>query len=258
MTDPLLPPDPTATRRRNARVPKRLQGIWKYLVVPADAPTRFIEPLDQLAANLETGDVEHARTVLEDALAAHQEPTSRIESAESRATTLLGSVAIAASIAIAGGGLLLDPNKVPDQTWRVILAIGLVAFVLCLLGCAIRALGATSRIFVVQEPGIDEIPHRASMSLDKALTLRAAAVLRSFGVVDEIADIKVGLLRSATWWFRLALTTLGVLIVLIAACTISQNPSKAVSPATRNSAGATIRETQSTSAAPRTATQSKH
>ena len=233
MTDWLLPPDPEATRRRNARVPKYCRGIWKYLVVPADAPTRFIEPLDQLAAKLETGDVEHARTVLEDALAAHREPTSRIESAESRATTLLGSVAIAASIAIAGGGLLLDPNKVPDQTWRIILAIGLVAFVLCLLGCAIRALGATSRIFVMQEPGIDEIPDRASMSLEKALALRAAAILRSFGTVDEIADVKVGLLRSATWWFRLALATLGVLMVLIAACTISQSPSKAVSPATK-------------------------
>jgi hypothetical protein len=46
MSDEPLPPDPKKSRERNERVPRRLRGVWRKLVLPADPPTRFVEPLD--------------------------------------------------------------------------------------------------------------------------------------------------------------------------------------------------------------------
>jgi hypothetical protein len=61
---------------------------------------------------------------------------------------LLGAVAIAASIVVAGCQVCCWTFEgTPIKGWRVVFAVFLLAFVLCLFACALRALGATSRIF---------------------------------------------------------------------------------------------------------------
>jgi hypothetical protein len=198
-----------------------LAPLKAYVLVPAPAPSDYAaETLADLAARLKTDDLGVAKALLDEAEAMYQEPADRIESAERRATTLQGVVAVAASVAVASGGLLLDPTKIAGHGWRIAIAVVLLGFVLCLLACAVRALGATTRIFRFLQPGHTRIAERAGMSETEALTHRAAELLRAYDVADQVGRTKVGLLRSAAWWFRASLVILALLMGLLAAYTV--------------------------------------
>ena len=218
-----LAPDPRKWRTRRSVFPAGvLRRTWDKLVVPADPPEGFAsESLGDLEAKLRTTDEAVAAAILAEAEQAYREPQELIESAERRATTLQGTVAIAASVALAGAGLLLDPTRVPSRSWRVAIVVALALFVLCLLGCAVRALGATVRIFNYEEPGYERIVDRVSMSGPAAMTSRAAELLRAAAVADMIGSVKVGLLRPAAWWFRLALLLLAALTAIVGAYALS-------------------------------------
>jgi hypothetical protein len=224
------------------------QGSFKplhdYVLVPAKLPTDYaLEPLADLAAQLATRDAQVAKAVLDEAQAIYREPQDRIDSAERRATTLQGAVAISASVVVAGAGLLLDPAKFPGQEWRVAFAAVLLAFVICLTACAIRALGVTGRVFRFHEPGPQRVGKRASMSENDALVHRAAELLRSAEVANQVARVKVGLLRSAAWWFRIAILALAALAGLMLAYAIAA-PRAAENPSGRTAKPATTSSTQ--------------
>jgi hypothetical protein len=209
-------------QRRLPPAQRTRRPLHEYVRVPADAPGGFAaESLPELAMRLRTGEPGVARAILAEAEAAFQEPVDRIESAERRATTLQGAVAVAASVVVAGGSLLLDPGKLHGQGWRIAFAAVLFAFVGSLTACGVRALGATSRIFRFRDPGIERITDRARMDECDALVHRAAELLRSAAVANEVGRVKVGLLRSAAWWFRLAILMLTALAGLLAAYAIS-------------------------------------
>ena len=129
-------PDPERIRERRAQLTGWRLKLYDYRVVPAEIPSEFNEPLDQLIERLSTDDALTAATILEEAQAISAEATSRIDSAERRATTLQGTVAIAASLVVAGAGLPLRPSKVTDRDWRIVLLIVLVAVLDVLTGCA--------------------------------------------------------------------------------------------------------------------------
>jgi len=201
---------------------RSLKPLRDYVLVPAKLPEDFaLESLPELAARLAARDEKVAKAVLDEALAIYQEPQDRIDSTERRATTLLGAVAIAASVVVAGGGLLLDPTKVHGHGWRVALSALLLAFVLCLAACAMRALAVTGRVFRFHEPGPQRIGERAAMSEKDALVHRAAELLRSSEGANQVGRVKVGLLRSAVWWFRIAILTLAALAGLLLAYAIA-------------------------------------
>ncbi len=218
----IVSPDPKKWRTRRSVFPEgRRRNVWDKIVVPSDPPERFAtESLSDLVVKLSTTDEHVAAAILTEAEAAYREPQELIESAERRATTLQGTVAIAASVALAGGGLLLDPSRVSGREWRIAIVVTLALFVVCLLGCAVRALGATVRIFNFEEPGYARIADRATMSNSEALTNRAAELLRASAVADMIGSVKVGLLRAAAWWFRLALVLLALLTIVVSAYAI--------------------------------------
>jgi hypothetical protein len=222
-------PDPRRARRRwrwiQDHVGARLQRAYASLVVPAEPPERFAASgLSELSRSLATKDVGTAKAVLAEAQAIHDEPYERIDGAERRATTLQGTVAIAASAAVAGGGLLLGNASVRGEGWRVAVAVVLVAAVGALLACAVRAVGVTGRIFQFEEPGLERIVARAAATEAEALTFRAAELLRAADVADMVASIKVGLLRSAAWWFRTALFLLALLAALLCAYVVDGPP----------------------------------
>jgi hypothetical protein len=210
-------PDRKKARERYEKVPGPLKKAYRYIFVPAQVPTAYSnEAFDDLAARLQSSDAEVTELVLDEAKEIYKEPRERIDSAERRATTLQGTVAIAASVAAAGGGLLLDPTRVKGEEWRVGFGILLALFVVCLVVCGIRALGATSRTFVFQNPGVDRIPERAQMTDPNAVMgQQAAELMRAFAVADEVGSVKVGLLNSATWWFRWAIIVLAALAIFI-------------------------------------------
>ena len=229
-------PDPEKWRKRRDKIPAWCRGVWDYVFVPADPPERFAtEPLAELAIKLATSDHDVAMAILAEAEAAYSEPQQRIESAERRATTLQGTVAIAASVALAGAGLLLDPARINGQLWRIGFGSLLILFVICLMGCALRAVSATTRIFNFEEPGLERIYERAGMDKAEVLTYRAAELLRAFAIADMIGSVKVGLLRAAAWWFRWALVWLALLTALVAAYAIG-GPSSAQSSSTKRQA----------------------
>lgn len=219
MDDPEAPitrtPDLTRWRKRYERLPNWLKPVWDYLVVMADAPSGFAKyDLRELAKDLSTDDLEVANATLADAESTLAEPVARIQNAESRATTLLGSVAIAATVAVAGAGLLAGTNPVAATCWRVAFGAVLALFILCLVGSAVRALSATNRIFSFPNSGTQLTLKRAKMSATEAVTHRAAEILRTADVADKVAEVKVGLLRAAATWFRWALGWLTVLVLL--------------------------------------------
>jgi hypothetical protein len=121
-------------------------------------------------------------------------------------------------------------------------------FVLCLTACAMRAIGAMARIFRFLEPGPQRIVERADMDSCDVLTHRAAELLRAADVASQIGRVKVGLLRAAAWWFRLAILNLAVLGALIATYAIARPQPPARLP---SSTSQTSMSTPAPSALPR-------
>jgi hypothetical protein len=92
-----------------------------------------------------------------------------------------------------------------------------------LVGAAYNATQATGRVFGFSTPSSDDIFHRARLTVAEAKTRRAAYLFKGYGKNNEVAAIKVGYLRSAAWWFRLALLMLLVLIAMVCIYTAHRN-----------------------------------
>jgi hypothetical protein len=212
-----LSPDTARRRRRRERVPGPLRGLYDYVVVPAQVPEEHTGSLADVHRELAVGAEGDGARVLAEAQAYFDEAAGRIESAERRATTLQGSVAIAAGLVTAGAGLLLDSSKVPDRAWRVVLVAALALFLVCLIGCGVRALSVTGRVFEYLMPGHERIAGRAALPGEQADLWRAAELLRAGAVSSEIGMVKVGLLSSAAWWFARAILALALLAGLLVA-----------------------------------------
>jgi hypothetical protein len=214
-------PDPTKLRKRRESLTGWRRRLFDYVVVPAEIPDQYTESLIELHRKLSTGGSADSERVLAEAEAYRAEAEGRIDSAERRATTLQGTVAVAAGLVTAGAGLLLDSSKIAGQTWRIVLIVCLALFVACLVGCAVRSLGVTGRVFNFLMPGFERITQRAAMPGSDADLWRAAELLRAGAVAGEIGAVKVGLLKSAAWWLRNALGVLAVFAGLLAGYAIS-------------------------------------
>lgn len=215
-------PDPRRWRDRwlwvQGHCPDLLQRAYASAVVPADVPGGYAAVhLNTLKEQLRTPCEATASAVLAEAESAAAEPQERIDGAERRATTLQGTLAIAASVTVAGAGLVLRDDTIDAGGWRTALAATFAAAVIALLACALRAAQVTGRIFQFEEPGFERIAARAQMSASDAMTSRAAELLRAAAVADVVGSIKVGLLRAAAGWFRLALVLLGAVAALLLA-----------------------------------------
>ncbi len=217
-------PDPKRIRDRRASLSGWRRTIYDHVVVPAEIPQEFNEPLAELIDRLRTADPLTAATILEEAQAISAGTMGRIDSAERRATTLQGTVAIAASLAVTGAGLLLDPSKVPDRDWQFALLALLGCFLACLIGCAWRALSVTGRMFEFEQPGPERIHLRAQAVGPDAQAFRAAELLRAAGVASEVGAVKIGLLRAAAGWLRLALIVLAAFMAALAVLVATTDP----------------------------------
>ncbi len=208
-------PDPKRMRERHIRLKGWRGWLYGRMVVPAEVPEDFNEPLQQLVEKLSTNDSLTAATVLEEAQAIFEETSNRVESTERRATTLQGTVSIAAFLLVAGAGLLLDPSRITDRSWRIALIALLATVLASLIACAWRALAVTGRMFEHEQPGPERIFVRAKMPGLAAQAFRAAELLRASAVANEIAAVKVGLLRASASWLRLALVMLAFFLAAL-------------------------------------------
>jgi hypothetical protein len=193
--------------------PRRHLKSWNNhvrdrLVVPLGDPKFFTETEDELANRLHTTYPAAAEALLEEAREMNEGIARTTESIELRAMTLQGAVAIATTLALAAGGLLLDRTKVPSHEWRIALGVVLTLAVGAFIFSGLRALGASSKTHPWAVPAYDDIFDHASMSLARAQAARAAAQLKVVGYNERIVSVKAGYLNAAVFWFRIALVLL--------------------------------------------------
>jgi hypothetical protein len=204
---------------------------------PSDPPWRYPEELPaNVEALLTTTDDEVVKEILSEAESLFGEPDGRAESAERRATTLQGAVTIASSVILTGGGLVIDPGKITDDTWRLVFAIAFSVLLAFLVATGLRAMGATSRILEGRAPADDTLRDRAQFAgATDYRRHRAAYLLWAYGRNDEVAAVKVEYLKKAAFWFRSALVMLVVVMGLLVGYVIDHEPPPKAPPA--NAAG---------------------
>jgi hypothetical protein len=171
---------------------------------------------DELQVDLSTDDEARAAEVLADAEAAHGRLQDRVESAERRATTLQGSSAVAASLALASAGLLVDPSKIDGTLSRSLFAAAVVWIIFCLVMCTWRATQATSRVHPWTVPGDLEALSRPAQTVAEARIERSASLLWAVSENQRFARYKIALLGAAADWVRRAVFGLLVLAILTA------------------------------------------
>jgi hypothetical protein len=191
----------------------KLLSAWELKVA---APTEFKEAPAEIASRLSTQDADRAREILDEARDLYATVEARAEGAERRATTLQGAVSVAATLAVAGATLLVDPSKVEGAGWRVILAVLFLGLIFCLVATAYRAVQASSQVHKWHSPNAEDVFTRIGQQSPQGEISLAADLLYSYGRNTKIADWKVAYMRAASEWFARALILVLALAVAIA------------------------------------------
>lgn len=140
-----------------------------------------------------------------------QSATDRTAAAERRATTLGGTVAIAASLTVGGASLVLDRAKVPEQGWRLGFALG---FALATCMFVLAGLYAARAIVTFRKwawPFPEKVIPRRGADRDTQRLARAAELLDAFAFNWEVSEAKIRAVESSFRAFTMAL----LLLVLI-------------------------------------------
>jgi hypothetical protein len=157
-----------------------------------------------------------ASNFLEEATALAAYRDDRIKTAETKATSLMGAVAIAASLVVAGGGLILDTSKVAG-VWRQVLIVTVLGLLFCLLMCGYLSSRALLTVRTIRRPQTRGALRRAMMG-----DVISARVDRALDLIERgndnryVADFKVAQNEAAHRWYKLALglfVALGALLV---------------------------------------------
>ena len=130
---------------------RRRRWWWERLFVPIDTTNEYANE-DEVLAALRATQSDRSAAVLGEAEEIFRRPFETSEGVERRASTLQGSIAIAASFVLAGGGLLLGTSKISGEGWRVAFAAVFALVILSLVASALRSLRATSRVLVWHYP----------------------------------------------------------------------------------------------------------
>jgi hypothetical protein len=195
---------------------KLWRSVRDRLILPLGEPKYFREDEEELARRLKTSDTKLAGALLAEAEELARRPHEDAESIDRRATTLQGAVALATTVALAGGALLIDPTKLRSEGWRITFAAVLAGVVIAFVASGMRALGASSRTLPWSYPAFEDIFRRAESDLAAAQGARAASLLKTAGLNLRIVELKAGYLNAAVWWFRIALALLFTLALFVA------------------------------------------
>jgi hypothetical protein len=210
---------------------RELPGMLKSKVVPAGsvrrrywwnrlfiqvAPPYFYKGLTRQEIFEQLGPAAaRSSELLAEAQQIVDDENDRREHVERRATGLQGAVAIAFGFALAGGGLLLDANKLPSSAWRTLVAAAYLLTVLCLVATAIRALRATVRVHAYHYPHPEGPVQRAPLGDNVAARRRAAELLHAYSRNQPIVDYQVTQMRASGHWFAGAVLGLVITAVLV-------------------------------------------
>jgi hypothetical protein len=183
-----------------------------------NAPTVGSPTREELEANVpDITKPEVAADLLKEAESVMTMRDARIASAEAKATTLMGTVAIAASLVVAGSGLILDPGKVAGG-WREALMGTAAALLFLLLMTGYIASRALMHVLTLSRPQVRHAWRRALLG-DSIEGQRALAIdlMARAGENRYVADYKLAQVRIAYRWYRLALVGFLVFGLTVAA-----------------------------------------
>lgn len=181
------------------------------------APAFFDETRAERLKRLHTEDPAVARELLEEARRLADEPATMSEGVERRATTLQGVVSIAATLAVAGGTLLLDPSKVHSFGWRAVLGAFFLGLLYSLIATAYRATQSSTQIHEWTRVNPADHLTRTSRKAYEVDAELSADLLRSYGKNMEVVRWKVTYLRAASEWFLRGLIFLGLIALTLCA-----------------------------------------
>ncbi|HKG39882.1 MAG TPA: hypothetical protein VKB25_12910 [Conexibacter sp.] len=176
------------------RILPQLHGKWWNF--DSERDRRTTKSCAQLFWELPLSDVEEARETLAHVEAIAQTAVERAQAADRRASTIAGSVAIAASFTLSGGALAIDADKLHAHGLRIAFALALFATTALFVASAAYALRALVRTHPthwidphslnpgggVNAPVPTELRHR--------IGTRAAHLLDGFAGNWEISDLK--------------------------------------------------------------------
>jgi hypothetical protein len=169
-------------------------------------------------ARLRIDDRATAADTLDFAESVAQTALDRAEAADRRATTVTGTVAVAASFTVGGAGLLLDGEKWHSGTLRVCFAIGLFAtttlFVLAAF-YALRALTSKETRRWNRLTPSNIWAASAEATPERRLGMRAAQLLTDFAANWEIADLKNRNMDNALRFLVAALVGLTAMAAIV-------------------------------------------
>jgi hypothetical protein len=158
---------------------------------------------------------ESAQLILDEAENLYTSRRDQALRAESRATTLQASAGVAIGLVFTGGAFLLDPTKVADRPWRIVLTVVLALLLFCLGMAAYLANRATTKILIFAQPQPSGLVKRASMTTTDARWDRAMLLLHSADKNSYFTNFKILQVKVAGLWFRAALACFGALSVLL-------------------------------------------
>lgn len=171
-----------------------------------------------LRSDFEGDDVENAKAALDHVQAIADSALIRADGADRRATTIAGTVAIAASFTLGGAGVVLDSAKFKGHgdirtIFAAVLAFTTAAFVIS-AAYALMALVKTRFWRWARPDHLDEVKHADAAT---RYAVRSAHLLDDFAFNWEVSVLKNHLVDKALWALIVALAgiaALGVLLVI--------------------------------------------
>jgi len=204
--------------------PARHGRFWNW-----DAQRLRHETEDELAqrfmpAEAETDVARSVELTLDQAKAIAQTAVDRAAAADRRATTIAGTVSVAATFTLSGIGLIVGTAKLPS--WAVAISAGLIAVITTLFALsatyALRALaGKDCRRWKWEDP-YALARKRIELSPTERITRRSAALLDAFAYNWEISDLKNRAVDNALRCLTIALGGVAALSIVITIAVLVQ------------------------------------
>lgn len=209
--------------RDNSQLRGRLKNLRDRLRPPVAVTHGVDDDVDALIGRLGDLGYDGALEMVRFAEQQYREPGERAEIAERRAIALIGSAGIAASLTVAGAGLLLDSSHTFTPVVRFVVGLSFIASLACLLMSSFRAIGTLKVLNWSAPPYLEMLPQGQDELREKILR-RAAQLLNCAARNQGIARWKIAMSRAATTWFSAAVVALAVSAIVLLVAAALTNP----------------------------------
>jgi hypothetical protein len=136
-----------------------------------------------------------------------------LERVERRAAALMGTLPIAATFTLAGGALILDSARTCGVGWRIALALAFVLPIVALTAATFFSALAAVRRRPLHYPDADAVLKFAEGNVSEAWRHYVSELLTAQHLNTRVREWNVARVRTATFYFELAL--LGILVAAV-------------------------------------------